>query len=65
MMKNSLFYSEIYEKLIIREANNNISGKKDLIYEFMDVYQYEKSYENDYFIIYEPNVDKEMEIWGL
>ena len=59
------FDSEIYEKLIIREANNNISGKKDLIYEFMDVYQYEKSYENDYFIIYEPNVDKEMEIWGL
>ena len=59
------FELEDYEALKIKEANNKASGKKDLIYEFMDVYGYEISYENDYFIIYEPDSEKEMEIWEL
>ena len=59
------FDSKDYEVLKTREANNKASGKKDLIYEFMSVYEYEITYENDYFIIYEPNVEKEMEIWEI
>ena len=59
------FEEKNYEILKEKENNNNASGKKDLIYEFMDVYGYEISYENDYFIIYEPDSEKEMEIWEL
>ena len=48
-----------------REEVNNYDGKKDLIFEFMDVYKYSKIYENDYFALYEPDSKKEMEIWEL
>lgn len=57
------FSDSNYEELCKAEVDNNYSGKKNLVYEFMDFYEYEKFYENDYFILYEPNKEKEMEIW--
>ena len=54
-----------YDVLKEREEVNNYDGKKDLIFEFMDVYKYSKIYENDYFALYEPDSKKEMEIWEL
>lgn len=59
------FSASNYEALKEREENNNAEGKKDLIFEFMDQYEYSKLYENDYFVLYEPNPKKEMEIWQL
>lgn len=54
-----------YDELKEKEEVNNHDGKKDLIFEFMDVYKYSKIYENDYFALYEPDSKKEMEIWEL
>lgn len=57
------FSKNEYENLYKAELDNNYSGKKELVYEFLDHYEYDKFYENDYFILYEPNSEKEMEIW--
>ena len=59
------FSSENYDVLKEKEEMNNSEGKKDLIFEFMDVYKYSKLYENEYFTLYEPDSVKEMEIWKL
>lgn len=57
------FSEKDYENLRASEEKNNYGGKKEFVYEFMGYYEYEKVYENDYFILYEPNKDRELQIW--
>lgn len=59
------FSADNYENLKEKEEMNNSGGKKDLVFEFMNYYEYFKLYENDYFILYEPNSEREMEKWEL
>lgn len=52
------FSEEQYEELLEREANNNYSGKREIVEEFMNRFEYNKVFENDYFIIYDTEVEE-------
>lgn len=52
------FSEEQYEELLEREANNNYSGKREIVEEFMNRFEYNKVFENDYFIVYDTEVEE-------
>lgn len=52
-----------YEELKSAEDNNTYEGKRNLVNDFMNHYEYTVLYENDYFILYEPNTQIEMNTW--
>ncbi len=57
------FAEEDYESLKATEENSNYEGKRDLVNEFMAHYEYTVLYENDYFVLYEPNAQIETSSW--
>lgn len=57
------FEEKDYEGLLATEAANDYSGKRPVIQEFMDFYEYEEIYQNDYFIVYQPSLSKEIIKW--
>ncbi len=59
------FAEEDYESLKATEENSNYEGKRDLVNEFMAHYEYTVLYENDYFVLYEPNAQIETSSWSI
>lgn len=57
------FSEEKYEKLIEVGKGNTYSGKKVILDQFMEGYEYDVIYENEYFIVYQPDKAKENMFW--
>lgn len=52
------FSEEKYEELVKIENNNDYSGKRQVTEQFMDDYEYKQIFENDYFVIYDTDVEE-------